>query len=67
MAWQPKLGDVQIAFEGVEGVFSPDQWQTPLATLEEGSKIEAEQVQRGLERAGYRSLPSAELARRVTF
>lgn len=67
LAWQPKLGDVQIAFTGIERVFSSDQRQTLLATLETGTTIEAEQVQRGLEQAGYRSFPSEELARRVTF
>ena len=67
LAWQPQLGDVQIAFEGAESVFSADQRQALLAKLEADRKIAAEQIQRGLARAGYRSLPSEELARRVTF
>jgi hypothetical protein len=58
---------VQIAFEGTEDVFSADQRQALLAKLEATRKIEAEQIQRIWERAGYRSLPSEELARRVTF
>ena len=64
---QPRLGEVQIVFDGAADVFSCEQRMVLLEGLETDLQISAEQIQEILDRAGYRSLSHEELARRVTF
>lgn len=67
IAFQPRLGEVRIVFDGIEAIYSDEERRKLGARLESDLQISAKQNQWLNERDGVEFLPSNELVRRVSF
>jgi hypothetical protein len=67
LAHQPRLGDVQITFDGIEAMYSADRRAELVSYLERARRVWSKQHEwLDIRDLGW-SVPSAELERRITF